>query len=709
MPHNYSPGEEPVPGSGYRLVQFLGRGGFGQVWKATAPGGTEAALKIIALGGKEGRKEFRALQLVKKIRHPNLVPFFAFWLKGEDGSILDDSLAGQEDLPSAMLLPTPMRKTMVAETQAGSVQAMELIIAMGLGDKSLFDRLEECRAQGLEGIPQDELLGYMDKSAEAIDFLNSPVHNLGSGPIAIQHCDIKPHNLMIVGGAAQVCDFGLARMMGTERATTAAATIAYAAPECLVEGKPSASTDQYSLAVTYFELKTGKLPYGDETLMAVMDAKRQGTLDFSALPANEAAVMRRATAPNPADRYLSAQTMVRELRRACTGETSLTQRRSRKPLRYLLAAAIVIAVAVFIWREYYPQQGVQPPIPPPLIDKTKDAEQKGDESKVARSEDVLPKPPIKVDLAEAAFRRAEDHAGKGETDAAIADYTEAIRLRADYGDALFGRGRSFLKAHKYDEAIADFEKLNPQRYNIRGELAEAYMARGTQLLSQKNYPDAVRDLEQARKNNSSDSRIPSRLGAAWFAQRKWDAAVEQYTAALQIEPNDTDYYNRGRAYRRLGKTKEAVADFTEAIRLNPRSAAAYYARGDARMDVEDLEGAVADSTQVIALCNSDADANYPVVNAYILRASAHLSAGHLDLADNDLGEALRVGTPEDRSSIHNLLETLASAYADEHKMPQAIEWMKKAVDAAPDETVKKKYQTELEKYKSTSPLPAGEG
>ena len=94
----YSVGDEPVPG--YKLVSFLGRGGFGEVWKASAPGGTEAALKIIRLGGTEGRKEFRSLQVVKRIHHPNLVPINAFWLRSDEGGVLDDSLTALAEADS---------------------------------------------------------------------------------------------------------------------------------------------------------------------------------------------------------------------------------------------------------------------------------------------------------------------------------------------------------------------------------------------------------------------------------------------------------------------------------------------------------------------------------------------------------------------------------------------------------------------------------
>ena len=79
----------------------------------------------------------------------------------------------------------------------------------------------------------------MEDAARAVDFLNSPIHDLGSGPAAIQHCDIKPHNILIVGDATQVCDFGLARMMGSDRTSNAAVTVAYAAQESLSDGRPS--------------------------------------------------------------------------------------------------------------------------------------------------------------------------------------------------------------------------------------------------------------------------------------------------------------------------------------------------------------------------------------------------------------------------------------------------------------------------------------
>ncbi len=125
--------------------------------------------------------------------------------------------------------------------------------------------------------------------------------------------------MLIVGGGVQVCDFGLANIVGAARSTAAAmGTIAYVAPEAL-EGKPSGSTDQYCLAVSYYEMRTGALPYLQETASAVMKAVVDGKLDFSKVPDAEKVVLLRATAKSPGNRFPSAVFMVAELRKATAG------------------------------------------------------------------------------------------------------------------------------------------------------------------------------------------------------------------------------------------------------------------------------------------------------------------------------------------------------------------------------------------------------
>src|SRR4029077_19251872 len=74
----HQPNTELLPG--YRLLEPLGKGGFGEVWKCEVPGGLVKAIKIVAgqthdLGDNRNgaAQELRALQHIKSIRHPFLL------------------------------------------------------------------------------------------------------------------------------------------------------------------------------------------------------------------------------------------------------------------------------------------------------------------------------------------------------------------------------------------------------------------------------------------------------------------------------------------------------------------------------------------------------------------------------------------------------------------------------------------------------------
>ncbi len=308
---SYDIGEELI--EGYRLVDFLGKGQFGEVWKARETGtGKLVALKSIDLThSASALKELRALNMVKNLNHPNLVPIFTARLKDKSNRDI------------------PLTEDAKIEELKKKGQLKALVIAMGLGEKSLSGRLEELNPIGQgdpdnpRGIPTDELLNYMNGAAKGIDYLNKVNHGAGENDGPIVHCDIKPENMMIVSGEVQIADCGVAVIITPDiRQTQAAGSPAYSPPELTIN-KPVPGSDQYSLAISYYELRTGGFLPFDESIGAggIMIAHATGALDFrkGRMTDSERQVLRWATAVMPIHRYPSCLDMVKQLDYAIQG------------------------------------------------------------------------------------------------------------------------------------------------------------------------------------------------------------------------------------------------------------------------------------------------------------------------------------------------------------------------------------------------------
>jgi serine/threonine protein kinase len=221
---------------------------------------------------------------------------------------------------------------------------LELVSVMTLGDGTLLDRLKRCQAAGQRGIPRTELMEHLRDAVKGLQFLND--HD-------VQHCDVKPENLLVVGGSVQVCDYGsaLRSIYAREARTSQGYTEQYAAPEQLGARriKLHKTTDLYALAITYYALRTGKFPWSDHADEPIPVLKYDERFDFSALARIsrfrfEADVLRRALRRDPKQRQQSVSDLLADLERAIDQEAAAdaAARRQRRRLAGWAAVAVLL-------------------------------------------------------------------------------------------------------------------------------------------------------------------------------------------------------------------------------------------------------------------------------------------------------------------------------------------------------------------------------
>ncbi len=256
----------------YVLSRKLGAGGMAEVWEAFDEGlHRSVAVKVVRdeiAGEAEFRERFiREARLAAGLEHPRILPIYDFG------------------------------------TEAGITYLVMPLLPGG----SLRERITG-------PMHPDEAVDCLASIAAALDH----AHARG-----VLHRDVKPSNVLVdASGSLLLADFGLAKNTAVSSELTATGMVvgtpAYMAPEQAIGRPVDARADQYALGVLAFELLTGRTPFRSESPFAVLDkhlreAPPPPSAFVPSLPPSVDAVLARALAKQPQERFATCREMVEAL------------------------------------------------------------------------------------------------------------------------------------------------------------------------------------------------------------------------------------------------------------------------------------------------------------------------------------------------------------------------------------------------------------
>ena len=291
--------QQEQPGK-YQLLERLGRGGMGEVWKARDTQLQRyVAIKLLN-ADLQADPDFithfmREAQLVASLRHPNIVQVHDF----QSASTL---------APGMSALASGVKAYMVMDYVEGG---------------TLADFIQDTSRQGRFPSPVD-IVYLLTAISLALDYAH------GTGMV---HRDIKPANILldrsIPGSKAMgepiLTDFGIARLQGSGDATATRSLVGtplYISPEQAESHPIDARSDLYSLGIVLYEMLTGITPFrGDNPFVVMMLHVQEQPLSPALINPNIspalAAVVLRSIAKEPQARFPSAAAMTIAVAQAC--------------------------------------------------------------------------------------------------------------------------------------------------------------------------------------------------------------------------------------------------------------------------------------------------------------------------------------------------------------------------------------------------------
>ena len=174
-------------------------------------------------------------------------------------------------------------------------------------------------------------------------------------------------------------------------------------------------------------------------------------------------------------------------------------------------------------------------------------------------------------------------------------------IGAGYGqteDEALKKGTSLVRHDKFDEAIAEFNKViaaDPKSASAYYNLGFAYDKKGDLAKAILNFTKAIEadpTLTDAYYNR----------GFVYYRKGDFDKAIFDYSKVIESSPDAADaYYGLGLAYSKKGDLDKAISEYTQAIKARPNFALAYDARAVAYVTKKNYLGALSDANRAQSL------------------------------------------------------------------------------------------------------------
>jgi tetratricopeptide (TPR) repeat protein len=291
----------------------------------------------------------------------------------------------------------------------------------------------------------------------------------------------------------------------------------------------------------------------------------------------------------------------------------------------------------------------------------------------------------------------EDLLQKGRLDEAMDHFKKVVKIAPTYADGYYNLGNALMQSGRLGEAMELFRKaleIQPSHIKANNNLGVALMRSGR--------PDeAIAYCQKAIDLNPDYAEAHYNLGAVFGVRGRLDEAVEQYRKAIQIKPNYADAHgNLANVLATQGRLEEAIPEYRRTLELVPDSAQAHFRFGQALQAQWDFKAAITEYQRAMELNPQHLPAHLSL--AWVLATSPGAALRDGNRAVELARKAERLGGGESPQ----ILDTLAAAYAEAGRYPEAVETAKRALNLTAtqnNQPLAEAIQARLKLYEAGSP------